>query len=866
MFIKEFDRIWEVQSKYHKELTPELYKKLRKAIFFQRPLRSSKGLVGKCSIVKNKRRLIAAHPLAQEVRMLQFVNNVRVCEPGKVDRQLNPQEREAAISKLTESEKLTIKQFRDCAGLPKKAKLNFENDDDTHAYGMGTTSSFRAILGDGWDKLNPISQEKLIHDVISFNKRDALIRHLIQRWQFDQDQAIALSDLNLEPGYASHSRVALEAIRGLLANPDNSTGVWLTYSEAKQKAFPDAKSSQSYPVLPPVRDVISNITNPSVIRALTEVRKVVNELIGRYGIPSVIRIELARELKKSKKERKKIEDLIREQTKKRRSALSRIREEITGYPEKVGYDRGIEMILLAEECNWQCPYTGEQITSVKDLMGDNSRFDIEHIFPRRYLDDSFSNKTLCLNHENRNVKKDQLPAIAYQSNPERFEEIIGRVRRFKGVAASRKLERFLATEVPSDFVSRQLDETRYMSRAAADYLGLLYGGRIDDAGKQRVFTITGGLTAILRGQWKLNQILGLVDEKNRADHRHHAVDSIVIACTDMSIVQALQSAASQGWNLGGTRRYPQIDPPFAELLEESRRSILQVVVSHRPNRKLNGPLHADTLYSVKKNAAGKYDSKIRKPLKDLTEMQIDRIVDETVKKIVQAKYRQLLAVNKPPKKAGDLFASVENHPFIENADGSCTPIHSVRIWEYTNADKPQQKQITTKGGTRFLSSIGGSNYCSRFYSILDPRGQEIGWRDRVLSRLEAMKLFGKGKSKKKVVLQEIDESTSTAGLGAQEFDENLFVFDLFIHDFILMNNKQQVPTLFRVMSLSSGDIEVRVHTDGRRSDAVKKSGDRVRIGAKSILRRGFRKVFISPAGMLVDAITGEILEKTCFVD
>jgi hypothetical protein len=269
---------------------------------------------------------------------------------------------------------------------------------------------------------------------------------------------------------------------------------------------------------------------------------------------------------------------------------------------------------------------------------------------------------------------------------------------------------------------------------------------------------------------------------------------------------------------------------------------------------------------VKKNAAGKYDSKIRKPLKDLTEMQIDRIVDETVKKIVQAKYRQLLAVNKPPKKAGDLFASVENHPFIENADGSCTPIHSVRIWEYTNADKPQQKQITTKGGTRFLSSIGGSNYCSRFYSILDPRGQEIGWRDRVLSRLEAMKLFGKGKSKKKVVLQEIDESTSTAGLGAQEFDENLFVFDLFIHDFILMNNKQQVPTLFRVMSLSSGDIEVRVHTDGRRSDAVKKSGDRVRIGAKSILRRGFRKVFISPAGMLVDAITGEILEKTCFVD
>lgn len=867
MFIKEFDKIWEVQSSYHPELTPELCKKLRKAIFFQRPLRSSKGLVGKCSIVKNKRRLIAAHPLAQEVRMLQFVNNVRVCEAGKVDRPLNSQERERAISKLTQSEKLPIKQFRDCLELPKKAKLNFDNDDDTHAHGMGTTSSLRAILGDRWDNLDTISQEKLIHDVISFNKRDALIRHLIQRWRFDQDQAVALSDLTLEPGYASHSRVALEKIRRLLASPDSSTGKWLTYSEAKQKAFPETKSSQCYPSLPPVRDVISNITNPSVIRALTEVRKVVNELIGRYGIPTIVRIELARELKKSKKERKKIEDLIREQTKKRRSALSRIREEITGYPEKTGYDRGIEMILLAEECNWQCPYTAEQITTVKDLIGDNSRFDIEHIFPRRYLDDSFSNKTLCLNHENRNVKKDQLPAIAYQGNPEKFNQIIERVRRFKGAAASKKLERFRATEVPIDFVNRQLDETRYMSRAAADYLGLLYGGRVDNTGKQRVFTITGGLTSILRGQWKLNQILGLLDEKNRADHRHHAVDAIVIACTDMATIQSLQVAASQGWKLGNTHRYPQIEPPFAGLLEESRRSILKIFVSHRPNRNLNGTLHADTLYSVRKNKAGKYDSKIRKPLDKLTDKQLDQIVDNRIKAIVQNKYKNLLAMNKPPEKAGDLFALIENHPYLENADGSRTPIHSVRIWDYADADKPQQKQISNGGSTRFLEPKAGSNFCLRFYSILDSQGQEIGWRDRILSRLEAMKLFGKQrrKTKTKSEIEKPEKSSNMPEIEVQNFDENLFAFDLFIHDFVVMNNKQQVPTLYRVMSISSGDIEVRVHTDGRRSDAVKKSGDRVRITANSIRKREFRKFIISPAGTLLDAKTGEILENICLV-
>ena len=862
MFLKEFDRIWDVQSKHHKELSEELYRKLRKAIFFQRPLRSAKGLVGKCSILKNKRRLIAAHPLAQEVRMLQFINNVRVCQVGEVDRQLTNEERDRAIAKLSSIGRMTIKQFRDCLDLPKRAKLNFDNDDDTHAHGMGTTSVLKDILGDLWESFDNASQEKLIHDVLSFNKRDALIRHLIRKWQINQEDAELLSELTLEPGYANHCRAVLEALRDLLSKPDATTGMWLTYSEAKHKAVPEAKISERHAILPPVRNAVSNLTNPSVIRSLTEVRKVVNELIGRYGIPSIVRIELARDLKKSKKERKRIEDLIREQTKKRRSALARIKTEFTGYPEKDGYDRGIEMVLLAEECNWQCPYTGEEIQSVRDLLGDNSRFDIEHIFPRRYLDDSFSNKTLCLNHENRNVKKDQLPSIAYSRNPTRYQEILDRVRRFRSTAASRKLERFMAAEVPNDFVSRQLDETRYMSRAAADYLGLLFGGRVDEAGQQRVFTVTGSLTSILRGQWRLNQILGLQGEKNRADHRHHAVDAIVIACTDMATVQALQKAASDGWNQGSSRRYPQIDPPFRNLLDEARESILKTLVSHRPNRKLNGPLHADSLYSVKKNAVGKFDSKSRKPLSALTETQIEQIVDERIKRIVRAKYEELLAVNNSPKKAGELFAPLENHPFIDNADGSRTPIHSVRIWENRDSSTIKQKTLSVRGHTRYVISTGGSNYCSRFYSILDTNGQEIGWKDRVLSRLEAMQIFGKQRRKTSPIDTTsvgLPVSNETVDTNSSTFDENLFVFDLFVNDFVLMMNNQNKLVLYRVLSLSSGDIEVRLHTDGRLSDAVKKSKERVRIGTRAITKREFRKVYLSPAGMVIDAISGEII-------
>lgn len=869
MFLNEFDTIWSTQSKHHPELSDVFYRKLRKAIFFQRPLRSAKGLVGKCSILKTKRRLIAAHPLAQEVRMLQFLSNVLITEPGKVDRQLNQDERIKAITALSNCEKLTIKQFRDSLGLSKKCKLNFENDDDTHAYGLGTVSMIRRILGDAWDILSETEKEQLIHELLSFNKRDALINHLVHKRGFSNSQSQLLSDLTLEPGYSSHCRLALEKIRTHMETPDPSTGRWLTYSESKQRAFPEIQSTVLHDHLPPVRDVLFGLTNPSVIRALTEVRKVVNELIDRFGLPSRVRIELSRDLKKSKKERKKIEDLVRDQTKNRAKALKKIREEISGYPEKAGYDRGIEMVLLAEECNWMCPYTGEPISSVRDLLGDNSRFDIEHIYPRRYLDNSFSNKTLCLHHENRNVKRDRLPSEAYAADEEKYEEILARVRRFNGPAASRKLERFLATQVPSDFVNRQLDETRYMSRAAADYLGILFGGRVDEQGRQRIYTVTGGLTAILRNQWRLNQILGITDEKNRSDYRHHAIDAIVIACTDNSAVQALQSAASNGWQLGNSRSYSPIDPPFDRFLDECRRSVLGILVSYRPNRKLNGPLHADTLYSVKQTQDGKYDVKFRKPVSELTDGMIENIVDESVKSAVKKKLLELKGSNKSSRKPGELF-TLENHPYLESADGKRTPIHSVRIWDTQGQSELKLKNLTRQNATRYVGSTGGSNFCSRVYKTTDVNGDETGWRDRVLSRLEAMQLFAvtKKKSKGRNSSPEGNPTITNDGLIANQianFDESQFIFDLFINDYIILLDNEGKSKLCRITSISKGDIEVRIHTDGRKQDVLKKSGERIRVGGKIFARRGFRKVLLSPTGLLRDALTGEIIDEKEFL-
>ena len=116
-------------------------------------------------------------------------------------------------------------------------------------------------------------------------------------------------------------------------------------------------------------------------------------------------------------------------------------------------------------------------------MGKHSQFDIEHIIPfSRSLDNSFVNKTLCYHEENRDVKQNQTPYEAYAANETKWQEIIGRVKRFRGPAAHAKLRKFQQKKLDEDFAARMLQDTRYMSRLATEYLGLLYGGQIDADG------------------------------------------------------------------------------------------------------------------------------------------------------------------------------------------------------------------------------------------------------------------------------------------------------------------------------------------------------------------------------------------------
>ncbi len=117
-YLDEFEAIWKEQSKHHKELTDNLKAEIRDiTIFYQRKLKSQKGLVSFCEfeskeieinnngqIAKRRIGLKAApksSPLFQEFKIWQVLNNVLVRKKGSKKRVL----KESDQTKLFDKEK-----------------------------------------------------------------------------------------------------------------------------------------------------------------------------------------------------------------------------------------------------------------------------------------------------------------------------------------------------------------------------------------------------------------------------------------------------------------------------------------------------------------------------------------------------------------------------------------------------------------------------------------------------------------------------------------------------------------------------------------------------------------------------------------
>ena len=817
-YVDEFDRILEAQKCHHGFLTPRFCRQLRRCLFWQRPLRSQKSLIGKCSLLSTRRRCPMAHPLAQEFRLLQAVNHLSVIDSDGQPRVLTAGERNNLLAALRSQGDLTFAAVCKLLGLKRKStRFNLEEGGEKKLPGNRTHKAMLDAIGDDWLTLEPADQARLVGIVRGSVDEAALRGQLAAALPDLAPRAAALEKVSLEDKPAAHCKKVLADLIDRMRD-----GIPYATARADFEAQHNL-GSPTDPVdqLPPLRTFLPALTNPAVIRALTELRKVINEVIRLYGKPDMVRIELARDLKKPRHLRQKLSAKMRQRESERSVALQNLRSHGIANPSRMD----IEKILLAEECGWVCPYTGQGF-GMGDLVGDHPKIDVEHIFPRRYLDDSFANKTLCLATENRSVKKDRLPSTAYGGNADRYREILSRVRAFNSELAEEKLRRFMATEVDSDFASRQLVDTAYTSREAAKYVGLLYGGVVDLRSDRRVRTSTGRLTGLLRSTWRLNTILG-TEESHKGrdlDHRHHAIDALVVALSTDSIIKAVtDSASSYTQRSSGNWR---LDVPEQEgLLEAAAEAVKDVVVSHRVDRRLAGRLHEDSIYSPPRvDVNGNSYHVIRKPLVALTSANItgEDIVDPRVRRAVQETYKALVEQTGKTKPA-DVFAADRNLPTLPNRNGPPVPIRKVRIRVRSRAIRIGDEAHRAR---HIMRDPDGLHH-TLITAVRSKSGE--AWKEEPTSRLEVQDRKRR------------DEPVVKKDVGA----DATVVMHLCKGDSVELDTAGGGRAIYVVRGVAATDIGVVLHWDARASN--READNRIRSATK-LQARHPRPVIVTPAG------------------
>jgi len=849
MYEDEFAQIWSAQVAFHPALlTDDLRRKVAQLLFFQRPIAAQSHLIGRCELEAEQRRAAWATLEAQRFRILQKVNDLKVIYPGDpIAQPLTPEERRFVFDLLDREGDHKFTALRKKLKLDKKSEFNLERGGETRLRGNRTNVSMLAALGQRWDTFPPETRKQIVEEWRASESEDGLFRRGIEHWGLDEQSARSWVKARPEDGYCALSRKAIQRLMPLMYSGKS-------FKEAETELYGNRFSGgPMLDLLPPLhvhRKIAGSveaerllgqlrlgaIRNPAVERALTELRKVVNAVIREHGKPWEIHIELARELKKPRKERQSLAKRNRTRQKERENAKAALLREC-GIHNPSRAD--VEKALLHTECGGICPYTGKGI-SLGDLFGEHPQFDVEHIIPlARYPDDSFQNKTLCWHEENRNIKRNKTPFEAYGTDAERWETIQARVRAWKPGNPGKLKRLLLRTEDElEDFTARQMNDTRYASVLACRLLESLYGGRdvvTPDGTRQVIFASSGAVTATLRRAWGLEGILreaapssnGHSKGKPRTDHRHHAVDAITVALSKPAVIQSMSRSASLAVESPlGVRAFRWIESPWPVFVDSVRPHIEHMVVSHRPEHKMSGAMHDETNYGPPRQLNGKTVVAIRKPVSGLSSKDIDNIIDPAVRCAVREKCDSL---------GGDLSKceSANDWPVLPAKHGSSVPIKRARIHKVLDVTA-----IASGDRQRFVSATN-SHHTAVFALVKDDR--DVEWEGLPVSLYEAME---RKRRKEPVIRREHPDGPAWT-----------FRFSLMGGDTIELHrecdhaNGQCLPTLYRIRTIAgNGQLSLVTATDARLIKSIKDAKEWWSPRADNLRKLGCRKVVVDLLG------------------
>lgn len=943
---KEFHAICRKQG-----LDEKLTAELERALYFQRPLKSQRQGVGKCTFEPHCPRCADSHPDFEEFRKLCFLNAVRMQGPYDLSPRPLGADEIRHIDRFFYRKSKPNFDFEDIAKAIagknnyqsmwdkgyKPYKFNFRMTQGVA--GCPTTAQLKEVFGDDWRrgiaeiyKLNTRKDGTLKTDremaddvwnvLYSFADKEHLVAFAKDRLQLDDDKAEQFSKIWLTHSFAS---LSLKAIRKTLpflregmvyshavamANIPSIVGeyaweqkkdfilenvkVYLEDKDLATKDFcikgflqdnfslePGAADRLYHPsMIETYQDAQRNeegiyqlgsprtsaVRNPMAMRSLHEIRKVVNALLkaGTIDENTEVHIEYARELNDSNK-RQAIMRHNKEQENRRKQYADEIKklyEEETG-KDIVPTEAEVLKFQLWEEQDHKCLYTGKQI-GIADFIGGNPRFDIEHTVPQSVGGDSTAaNLTLCESRFNREVKKAQLPSalanhedILTRLEPwrEKYEELSQQIDRLHTNGSMEKsqkdsilqkryflqlqrdywrgkYERFTMIEVPEGFARRQGAGIGLVSKYAGLYLKSLFHKK-GDRNKSNVYVVKGASTAEFRRMWGLQSEY---EKKSRANHIHHCIDAITIACIGKAEYDkcALYYREEEAYNEGKGKR-PQFPKPWPTFTEDVLGIEQTLLVAHdtpdnmkKQARKMvrtshgkflatgdsaRCSLHLDTYYGAIERE-GKVCYVVRKPLSSFTrEKDLDQIVDEAVKQIVKE------AV------AGKKFAEAIKEPIYMNKEKGIR-INKVRVF-VSSATNPlhirQQRDLSRKDYKQQFHVKNDYNYMLAIYE-----GEVKGKPKRdyeIINYLEAADYYKRSKDRREwpAIVPEKSTKNDFPLYCKLKIGTHVLLYEKTAAEIDFADYKDLDKRLYKVYGMDSyGRIKLRYHQEARQSKDVK---------------------------------------------
>lgn len=712
-YIDEFNAICSTQRKFYPEtLTLENCKFLRdEVIYFQRNLKSQKGLVSDCTFEKNHKATPKSSPLFQVEKIWESVHNISLTNKHNELFEISLEQKQDIFDCLNTEDKLTSKKLFGILGL--KMTSGWSANDQIKKTGLqgNTTKStllkvFRSLNIDPEpylqfnlktvDLVNKVTGEiisdaqiddsfekeplyRLWHVIYSIDDPVLLVNVLQRNFGFTEEQALVLNKIDFKKqGFGSKSA---RAIRKLL--PQLMAGFDYTRAADKVGYNHSASITKEENELRELQTQLflykrNSLRQPVVEKVMNQLVNVVNAILVQeeLGRPDEIRVELARELRQSKDERERTYKMGNDRNREHQQIYERLSSE---FPGLMVTGKVIEKYKLFEQQDGMCMYSGKKMELSMVLKGEG--IDVDHIIPQSKLfDDSFQNKVLVYRKMNQDKNNQTAIDFIKGQSTEAVESFIERVDRFAdiGKITRSKRNKLLMSEadIPNDFISRQLNETRFISKEATKLLKQIC---------RNVYSTSGSVTEFLRNEWGYNEVLkqlnytkyekaglasdGKIDKdkwSKRDDHRHHAIDALIVAATTQSFIQKLNTLNSSktrqelidgingrvnpGWQQrkSSLQQFTQLQRPFP--IEEVKDAVSAIIVSIKSGKKVavtstknkknnqvtlvpRGQLHKETVYGkIRKYAAEKI------PLSGRFKLEyLERMVNPMEQQLVKAR-------------------------------------------------------------------------------------------------------------------------------------------------------------------------------------------------------------------------------------